>query len=180
MAKARETGRKFLSSKLVMENSFMVISIFSVGKHIIWWFRGSNSCYWDTVRTIPTCIKVPGDGKHTLSFIARLYFWWWAGNSVTRTAKTSQSFLIYFSACRDFAAFILLTGFGLQRGCFMTAGVVKPFWQLPDYQRLFNGRRHSSCWPRWHFSFAALLRHADAPRRDSTYVLLYSTYGCSC
>lgn len=174
IAKARGTGRKFLPSKHVMENSFIVISIFSVGKHIIRWFRESNSCYWDTVRTITTYIKVPSDCKYTLSFIARLYFW--AGNSVTRTAKTRQSFFIYFSACRDFAAFILLTGFGLQRGEALLA--------LADYQRLFNGRWHSSCRALWQFSFAALLLHTDAPREQrqqhATYVPLSSTYGRSC
>lgn len=125
MAKERKTGRKFLPSKLVLENRFIVMSILSVGKQIIWWFRGSNTCSWDTVTTITTYIKGPSVCKHTLSFIAQLYFWWRAGNSVTRTAKTSQRF-VYFSACWDFAAFMLLTGFGWKRG-----RIWQPAWWSP-------------------------------------------------
>lgn len=37
----------------------------------------------------------------------------------------------------------------------LTADVAKPFWQLPDYRRLSNGRWHLSRRAAWQFSFAA-------------------------
>lgn len=76
---------------------------------------------------------------------------------MTRTAKTSQSFFIYFSACRDFCSLHPSNWIWFAAWAVLTAGVVKPYRRLPDYRRLFNGRRRSSCRPLWLVSFAALL-----------------------
>lgn len=58
----------------------------------------------------------------------------------------------------------------------LTADAAKPFWQLPDYQRLFNGR--------WHLSRLTVFicsaesrpfssGHVDAPHRDSSVTLMF-------